>query len=104
MATREQKLFCEALGISVQAVKVERIPHPEKRAHMIHRVSHPHFGAGEAALLQDAWRAFFREAEGKEPLPDRCQGVTKKGKPCSNKPQAGERFCGPHLAKERAEA
>ncbi len=101
MVTKEQRLFCEALGISAQSVHVERVPHPTKRAHMIYRVSHPHFGAGEAALEHDAWRAFFRAAETAEPLPDRCQGVTKKGAPCSNKPQHGERYCGPHLAKAR---
>jgi len=27
----------------------------------------------------------------------RCRGTTKKGKPCSNAPQKGEQFCGPHL-------
>jgi hypothetical protein len=28
---------------------------------------------------------------------DRCRATTKKGKPCSNAPQKGEQFCGPHL-------
>jgi len=82
-------------------VKVERIPHPTKRAHEVFRVSHPHFGQGVAALEIDAWRAFMRAAESVEPLPDRCQGVTKQGKPCSNVPQKGERYCGPHLAKAK---
>jgi hypothetical protein len=104
MATKEQRLFCESLGISVSRVTVERVPHPSKRAHLVYRVSHPHFGEGVAALEQDAWRAFFRAAEAKEPLPDRCEGVTKKGKPCSNQPQKGERLCGPHLAKARSSA
>jgi hypothetical protein len=99
MATREQQVFCESLGISVNSVTVERIAHPTKRAHMLYRVSHPTFGRGEASLEYDAWRAFFRAAEAKEPVPDRCQGVTKKGQPCSNAPQKGERYCGPHLAK-----
>ena len=103
MATKEQQLFCESIGISVNSVKVERIPHPTKRAHMLYRVSHPYFGQGEASLEFDAWRAFFRVAETKEPLPDRCQGFTKKGKPCSNVPQKGERFCGPHLAKQKGD-
>lgn len=31
-----------------------------------------------------------------------CQATTKKGKPCSNDPQKGERFCGPHLTQHRA--
>ena len=101
MATKEQRLFCESLGISTNSVKVERIAHPTKRAHMVFRVSHPHFGEGEASLEHEAWRAFFRAAEAKEPLPDLCQGVTKKGKPCSNAPQKGERYCGPHLAKAK---
>jgi len=26
-----------------------------------------------------------------------CKATTKKGKPCSNTPQQGEQFCGPHL-------
>jgi hypothetical protein len=99
MATKEQQLFCESLGISVNRVHVERIPHPTKRAHMVYRVWHPHFGEGVAPLEHAAWRAFFREAEKKEPLPDRCQATTKKGTPCSNVPQKGEKYCGPHLAK-----
>lgn len=101
MVSKEQQLFCESLGISVNSVTVERIAHPTKRAHMVYRVSHPHFGQGEASLEYDAWRAFFSAAEKKEPLPDRCQGVTSKGKPCSNKPQRGELYCGPHLAKAK---
>ncbi len=101
MVTKEQRLFCESLGISANSVTVERIAHPTKRAHMVVRVSHPHFGEGAAALEHDAWRAFFRAAEAKGPLPDRCQAVTKKGKPCSNVPQKGERYCGPHLSKAK---
>ncbi len=54
-----------------------------------------------ASLEHDAWQKFFRAAEAVEPLPDRCQGVTKKGKPCSNVPQKGERYCGPHLARAK---
>jgi hypothetical protein len=100
MATKDQRLFCEALGISAQAVSVERTPHATKRAHMVYRVSHPTFGEGVASLERDAWQAFFRAAEAKGPLPDRCQATTKKGKPCSNAPQHGERFCGPHLPKD----
>jgi len=68
---------------------------------MVYRVSHPCFGEGVAMLEFDAWREFMRAAEAKEPLPDRCQAVTKKGKPCSNAPQKGERYCGPHLAKAK---
>jgi hypothetical protein len=101
MATKEQRLFCESLGISANSVTVERTTHPTKRAHTVFRVWHPHFGEGVASLELDAWRAFFRAAEAKEPLPDRCQGVTKKGNPCSNAPQKGERYCGPHLAKAK---
>ena len=101
MVTKEQRIFCEALGISPNSVKVERIPHPTKRAHMLYRVAHSYFGEGVAPLEVDAWRAFFRAAEAVEPLPDRCQALTKKGKPCSNAPQKGERYCGPHLAKQK---
>ena len=32
--------------------------------------------------------------------PVTCQATTSKGKPCSNKPQKGERFCGPHLTQQ----
>ena len=31
------------------------------------------------------------------PKPGKCRAKTKKGKPCSNVPQKGEQFCGPHL-------
>ena len=26
-----------------------------------------------------------------------CRATTKKGRPCSNTPQKGEQYCGPHL-------
>ena len=29
--------------------------------------------------------------------PSLCRAMTKKGKPCSNTPQKGEQYCGPHL-------
>ena len=29
--------------------------------------------------------------------PGLCRAKTKKGKPCSNTPQKGEQYCGPHL-------
>ena len=29
--------------------------------------------------------------------PGKCSATTNKGKPCSNAPQKGEPFCGPHL-------
>ncbi len=32
-----------------------------------------------------------------EPKPAKCRATTSKGKPCSNAPQKGEQFCGPHL-------
>ncbi len=28
----------------------------------------------------------------------KCRAMTNQGKPCSNTPQKGEQFCGPHLA------
>ncbi len=34
---------------------------------------------------------------GHAPKQDRCATTTKRGKPCSNAPQKGERFCGPRL-------
>jgi hypothetical protein len=30
-------------------------------------------------------------------VPATCRAATSKGKPCSNAPQKGEQFCGPHL-------
>ena len=33
------------------------------------------------------------------PKSARCRATTAKGKPCSNTPQKGEQFCGPHLTK-----
>ena len=29
--------------------------------------------------------------------PGKCGATTSKGKPCSNAPQKGEQYCGPHL-------
>jgi hypothetical protein len=98
MATVEQKrMFCEALGIRVDQVSVERLPHPEKRAHTIWKVSHPLFGDGAGMSEAEAWQKFFNAAEKKPALPTRCQALKKNGMPCQNAPQAGQRFCGPHL-------
>ncbi len=36
--------------------------------------------------------------------PSKCRATTKKGKPCSNTPQKGEQFCGPHLTQRTAQA
>ena len=102
MITAEDKrLFCEALGLRVDVVKVERIPHPTKRAHMLYRVWHPAFGEGVDALEHRAWEKFMDVAEKAPPLPSRCEGVTKSGERCRSAPQAGERLCGPHLTKAR---
>jgi CCCH zinc finger in TRM13 protein len=30
----------------------------------------------------------------------KCRATTNKGKPCSNTPQKGEQFCGPHLHRQ----
>jgi hypothetical protein len=38
------------------------------------------------------------DVAGETPDPAKCRATTKKGKPCSNAAQKGERFCGPHLA------
>jgi hypothetical protein len=34
--------------------------------------------------------------------PGTCRAITSKGKPCSNVPQKGEQFCGPHLTQRTA--
>lgn len=39
---------------------------------------------------------------GHAPQPGSCRATTKKGKPCSNTPQKGEQFCGPHLSQHAA--
>ena len=36
---------------------------------------------------------------GDDTMPGTCRATTSKGKPCSNTPQRGEQFCGPHLTK-----
>jgi hypothetical protein len=95
----EKKVFCDALGLRIDQVRVERIPHPTKRAHLLYKVWHPHFGEGVAALEHEAWQKFFDAAEKQPPLPTRCQARKKDGTPCQNAPQAGEQYCGPHLAK-----
>ena len=38
------------------------------------------------------------------PTPGRCRATTKKGAPCSNTPQRGEQYCGPHLTQAAARA
>lgn len=48
-----------------------------------------------ALLAQDA--ADVGATTRKASKPSLCQATTNKGKPCSNTPQKGERFCGPHL-------
>lgn len=101
MTNEEKKIFCEALGISLQSVTVERLPHPTKRAHTVYRVSHPHYGEATDAREEAAWRAFCDAAERKPALPVVCQAKTKKGKPCANTPQKGEIYCGPHLDQAR---
>jgi hypothetical protein len=93
----EKRLFCESLGIAVEQVKVERVPHPTKRTHMLYKVSHPWFGEGLDQLEHEAWHKFFDQAQSKPALPMRCQGKTKKGAQCQNAPQKGEIYCGPHL-------
>ncbi|MGI9643737.1 MAG: hypothetical protein ACR2O6_00340 [Ilumatobacteraceae bacterium] len=42
--------------------------------------------------------AFLAQASGDTSTPGRCKATTKKGKPCSNAPQKGEQYCGPHLS------
>jgi len=56
--------------------------------------------AATALLAQHAAEAGVEAVgvEGTEPSPGRCRATTKKGKPCSNTPQKGEEFCGPHLS------
>ena len=34
---------------------------------------------------------------GEASKPGLCRAMTSKGKPCSNTPQRGEQYCGPHL-------
>jgi hypothetical protein len=34
----------------------------------------------------------------------RCLATTRKGQPCNNAPQKGEKFCGPHLTQAEARA
>ena len=53
--------------------------------------------AATALLARDVADA---DAEAASPNPlvgATCRATTSKGKPCSNTPQKGEQFCGPHL-------
>ena len=36
---------------------------------------------------------------GESPNSGKCLATTSKGKPCSNTPQRGEQYCGPHLTR-----
>lgn len=98
MTTDQKRKFCEALGIRLDQVKVERVPHPTKRAHMIFRVSHVRFGEASDQFEALAWKKFMDVAEKRAMLPTRCQATKRNGQPCQNAPQVGEHFCGPHLA------
>ena len=59
-----------------------------------------------ALLSQAATESEVDAAEGtrNEPNPGKCGARTKKGKPCDNAPQKGEKFCGPHLTQAQARA
>lgn len=50
-----------------------------------------------AFLAQTGGEAAADSAPGNSPQPGRCAATTKRGAPCANAPQKGERFCGPHL-------
>ena len=97
MTNDQKQKFCEALGIRLDQVKVERVPHPTRRAHLMFRVSHPRFGEGSDQLEDRAWKKFMDAAEKQTALPTRCQATKKDGQPCRSAPQRGESFCGPHL-------
>ena len=97
MTNDQKQKFCEALGIRLDQVKVERVAHPTKRGYLIFRVSHPRFGEGIDQLEALAWKKFMDAAEKQTALPTRCQATKKDGQPCQNAPQHGEQFCGPHL-------
>ncbi len=98
---RERRVFCDALGIKLEQVREERVADPERPYQSIWRVSHEAFGAGEHADQDQAWHRFFDAAEKAPPLPLRCQATTKSGQPCKSGPQAGQRFCGPHMPRSR---
>lgn len=88
MTNDQKQKFCEALGIRLDQVKVERVAHPTKRAHLIFRVSHPRFGEGIDQMEALAWKKFMDAAEKQTALPTRCQATKKDGQPCQNPPPA----------------
>jgi len=55
-----------------------------------------------ALLTQDIDEADVVPTPRKASKPRMCGATTKKGKPCNNNAQNGERFCGPHLTQRDA--
>lgn len=55
------RLDCGRLGLEASKVRVERVPHPEKRAHWLWQVSYPGRGTSQAYNKDDAW-ALFKKA------------------------------------------
>lgn len=43
-------------------------------------------------------------ADRNERTAGKCRATTNKGKPCSNAPQKGEQYCGPHLTQAATRA
>lgn len=78
MTTDQKRKFCEALGIRLDQVKVERVPHPTKRAHMIFRVSHVRFGEASDQFEALAWKKFMDVAEKRATLPHAMSGDQKE--------------------------
>ncbi len=104
MDAREARQFLDLLGHRGDTARLDKVAHPSKRAHWLYRATHPGVGTVEGGSDREVWKALCDLAEKQGPLPDRCEGTTKAGRPCANTPQRGERFCGSHLPTPTSEA
>lgn len=97
MDAGQARQFLELLGHRGDVARLDKVEHPSKRAHWLYKASHPGVGTVDGATDRQAWQRLCDLAEAQGPLPDVCEGKTKRREPCRNAPQRGERFCGSHL-------
>jgi hypothetical protein len=56
---------CERLGLNEREITVERVPHPEKRAHWVYTVTCAGYQPVSDYLQDKAWKMFVRQVQSK---------------------------------------
>ncbi len=97
MLAKEARAFLEMLGHRGDLARMNRVPHPTKKLHLLYEASHPKVGSATGVEEHEAWRRLCDLAERAGALPELCEATKKNGQPCKNPPQRGERYCGSHL-------